>query len=731
MDNLAFALENGLTKKEFNLIVNKLKREPNKNEIGVIAAMWSEHCSYKSSKFYLKKLPTKGSCVIQGPGENAGVIDIGDNQCLVFKIESHNHPSFIEPYQGAATGVGGILRDIFTMGARPIALMNSLRFGDPKKKDTKRVVNGVVSGIAGYGNCMGIPTVGGEVYFDDCYNGNPLVNAFAIGIAKKNKIFKGLADGPGNPVFYLGAKTGKDGVKGAIMASDIFESQEDLDRPTVQIGDPFKEKLLLEACLEMFKLKGIVGIQDMGAAGLTSSASEMASRSNNGIILDLDKIPKRDSSITPYEMLLSESQERMLLVLDNKNNNKIKTIFKKWGLDSSRIGQVINRKNFVIKSNKKVVVDIPISILTDDCPMYQRKIRKPKNTNGISKLVNNDINKIKFDSKKLLKNLIKDENICSREWVYNQFDYMVGTNTLVRPGSDSAIIRIKGTKKSVALTTNCNSNYCELNPMIGASIAVAESTRNIVASGGKPLAITNCLNFGNPEKPEIMWQFSEAINGLSRASRTFNTPIVSGNVSLYNETYKKAIKPTPTISMVGIVENHNLITKQWFKNVGDQIILVGRIGNDFGGSQVLKYLDLKKKILSPPELNLDAHLKINNFIYKIIRKFNISSVHDISEGGLMVALSESCFNPEQNIGAKINLKSTGLKHELGLFAESQGCYLVSSPKDQTKKIRTFGTKNNINVKVIGEVGGDSLILENSFSIKINSLFEIWKNGFPN
>ena len=731
MDNLAFALENGLTKKEFNLIVNKLKREPNKNEIGVIAAMWSEHCSYKSSKFYLKKLPTKGKCVIQGPGENAGVIDIGDNQCLVFKIESHNHPSFIEPYQGAATGVGGILRDIFTMGARPIALMNSLRFGDPKKKDTKRVVNGVVSGIAGYGNCMGIPTVGGEVYFDDCYNGNPLVNAFAIGIAKKDKIFKGLADGPGNPVFYLGAKTGKDGVKGAIMASDIFESQEDLDRPTVQIGDPFKEKLLLEACLEMFKLKGIVGIQDMGAAGLTSSASEMASRSNNGIILDLDKIPKRDSSITPYEMLLSESQERMLLVLDNKNNNKIKTIFKKWGLDSSKIGEVISRKNFIIKSNKKVVVDIPISILTDDCPMYQRKIKKPKNTNGINKLVNNDIDKIKFDSKKLLKNLLKDENICSREWVYNQFDYMVGTNTLVRPGSDSAIIRIKGTKKSVALTTNCNSNYCELNPMIGASIAVAESTRNIVASGGKPLAITNCLNFGNPEKPEIMWQFSEAINGLSKASKTFNTPVVSGNVSLYNETYKKAIKPTPTISMVGVVENHNLIKKQWFKNVGDEIILVGRIGNDFGGSQVLKYLDLKKKILSPPELNLDAHLKINNFIYKIIRKFNISSVHDISEGGLMVAVSESCFNPEQNIGAKINLKSTGLKHELGLFAESQGCYLVSLPKDQTKKIRTFGTKNNINVKVIGEVGGDSLILENCFSIKINSLFEIWKNGFPN
>ncbi|MBT3475910.1 phosphoribosylformylglycinamidine synthase subunit PurL [bacterium] len=731
MDNLAFALENGLTRKEFKLIVDKLKREPNKNEIGVIAAMWSEHCSYKSSKFYLKKLPTKGKCVIQGPGENAGVIDIGDNQCLVFKIESHNHPSFIEPYQGAATGVGGILRDIFTMGARPIALMNSLRFGNPKKKDTKRVVNGVVSGIAGYGNCMGIPTVGGEVYFDDCYNGNPLVNAFAIGIAKKDKIFKGLADGPGNPVFYLGAKTGRDGVKGAIMASDIFESQEDLDRPTVQIGDPFKEKLLLEACLEMFKLKGIVGIQDMGAAGLTSSASEMASRSNNGIMLDLDKIPKRDSNITPYEMLLSESQERMLLVLDNKNNNRIKTIFKKWGLDSSKIGEVIRKRNFIIKSNKKVVVDIPVSILTDDCPIYQRKIKKPRSLRGVNKLVNDDICKIKFDSETLLKKLLKDENICSREWVFNQFDYMVGTNTLVRPGSDSAIIRIKGTKKAIALTTNCNPNYCELDPSIGASIAVAESTRNIIASGGKPLAITNCLNFGNPEKPEIMWQFAEAINGLSKASKTFNTPVVSGNVSLYNETYKKAIKPTPTISMVGLVEDYKLIKKQWFKNEGDDIILIGRIKNDFGGSQVLKYLNLKKKVVSPPEFKLDTHLKINQFIYKIIRKFNISSVHDISEGGLMIALSESCFNPKQNIGAKINLKSTGLKHELSLFAESQGCYLISSPKDQTKKIKTFGTKNNINVKVIGEVGGDSLILENSFSIKINNLFKIWKNGFPN
>jgi len=724
MDSLSFALENGLTKEEFKLIVSKLKREPNENEIGVIAAMWSEHCSYKSSKFYLKKLPTKGKCVIQGPGENAGVIDIGDNQCLVFKIESHNHPSFIEPYQGAATGVGGILRDIFTMGARPIALMNSLRFGNPRKKDTKRIVNGVVSGIAGYGNCMGIPTIGGEVYFDDCYNGNPLVNAFAIGITKKDKIFKGLADGPGNPVFYLGAKTGRDGVKGAIMASDIFQSEEELDRPTVQIGDPFKEKLLLEACLEMFKLKGIVGIQDMGAAGLTSSASEMASRSNNGITIDLDKIPKRDSSITPYEMLLSESQERMLLVLNNKNNNKIKTIFRKWNLDSNKIGEVIKEKKFIIKSNKKIVVNLPVSILTDDCPMYKRKIKKPKSANNVKFLTLKEIAKIKFNTEDLLKKLLKDENICSREWIYRQFDYMVGTNTLIRPGSDASVIRIKGTKKAVALTTNCNSNYCELNPSIGASIAVAESTRNIIASGGKPLAITNCLNFGNPEKPEIMWQFSEAIDGLSESSRIFKTPVVSGNVSLYNETYNKAIKPTPTISMVGILENFKHAKTQWFKESGDQIILVGNIKSDFGGSQVIKYLNIKK-INRPPLLNLKEHEKINTFIYKIIRKFKINSVHDISEGGLLVAVAESCFAPENKIGAKLNIKN-----DLTLFAESQGCYIVSAPKNETKKIKTFGTKNNINVKVIGEVEGDSLNINQALNIKINALYKIWNGGFP-
>ena len=484
MGNLSFALDNGLTRSEYKRVTNKLKREPNKNEIGVIAAMWSEHCSYKSSKYYLRQLPTKGKRVIQGPGENAGIIDIGDNQCVVFKIESHNHPSFIEPYQGAATGVGGILRDVFTMGARPIALMNSLRFGNPKKAFTKRVINGVVAGIAGYGNCMGIPTVGGEVYFNESYNGNPLVNAFALGITKKDKIFKGRADGPGNPVFYLGAKTGKDGVKGAIMASDVFESDKNLDRPTVQIGDPFKEKLLLEACLELFKNKGIVGIQDMGAAGLTSSGSEMASRSKNGILLDLDKVPKRDMNISAYEMLLSESQERMLLVLDKKNSTDTTKIFKKWNLDSTKIGEVVSKKHFIVKHDKQIVVDLPVSLLTDDCPIYKRPTKRPKKIKGINRLISKNIRRIKYNSKSLFLKLLSDENICSREWIYRQFDYMVGTNTITPPGSDSAIIRIKGTKKAICLTTNCNSSYCKLNPNIGASIAVAESYRNIISSGG-------------------------------------------------------------------------------------------------------------------------------------------------------------------------------------------------------------------------------------------------------
>ena len=729
MKNLSFALENGLTKKEYELIVTKIKREPNYNEIGVIAAMWSEHCSYKSSKYYLKKLPTKGKHIIQGPGENAGIIDIGNNQCAVFKIESHNHPSFIEPYQGAATGVGGILRDVFTMGARPVALMNSLRFGNPKNKITKSLVNGIVAGIAGYGNCMGIPTVGGEVYFDESYNGNPLVNAFALGITTKNKIFKGRADGPGNPVFYLGAKTGKDGVKGAIMASDVFEDDKNLERPTVQIGDPFKEKLLLEACLELFEQKGIIGIQDMGAAGLTSSASEMASRSGNGILLDLDKVPKRDLSINAYEMLLSESQERMLLVLRERSEKKINKIFSKWGLDSKKIGSVINEKKFIIKYKKEIVVDLPVSILTDDCPIYKRPVKNPKSKKSKNIIFKkNELSQ--NDLKIILKKIISDPNICSRKWVYEQYDHMVGTDTIIRPGSDSAVIRIKNSKKALCLTTNCNSGYCLLNPSVGAGIAVAESTRNIIASGGKPLAITNCLNFGNPENKEIMWQFSKSIEGMSKACNNFNTPVVSGNVSLYNENAKDSIKPTPVISMVGILDDVKFCRDQFFKNINDGIYLVGKIGNDFGNSILSKYYKRIKNINNAPDLNLKKHKKINNFIYKINRKLDISSIHDVSEGGLAIALLESCFGPNLSIGAKVDLSPLKFKSNLQIFSESQGCYIISCDKDNGKKLLKFAETNKVYAKKIGEVSNNNFYIKDYFNVKIDTIRKLWSSSFP-
>ena len=729
MKNLSFALDNGLTIKEYKLIVSRIKREPNINEIGVIAAMWSEHCSYKSSRYYLKKLPTKAKHVIQGPGENAGIIDIGNNQCAVFKIESHNHPSYIEPYQGAATGVGGILRDVFTMGARPVALMNSLRFGNPKNKKTKNLVNGVVAGIAGYGNCMGIPTVGGEVYFDDSYNGNPLVNAFALGITSKSKIFKGRADGPGNPVFYLGAKTGKDGVKGAIMASDVFEDDKNLEKPTVQIGDPFKEKLLLEACLELFKEKGIIGIQDMGAAGLTSSASEMASRSGNGILLDLDEVPKRDSSINAYEMLLSESQERMLLVLKNKSSNKINKIFKKWGLDSKKIGEVIKEKRFLIKYKKQIVVDLPVSLLTDDCPMYKRPVKKPR----VKKIKKIDFKKIKTNEvelKNLVRKVISDPNICSRSWIFEQYDHMVGTDTIVKPGSDSSVIRIKGTKKALSLTTNCNSNYCYNNPSRGATIAVTESTRNIIASGGKPLAITNCLNFGNPENKKIMWQFAKSIEGMSKASLMFNTPVVSGNVSLYNENSKDSIKPTPVISMVGLIDNIKYCRDQFFKNEGDDVILIGKIKNDFGSTIISNYYKSFNNINNCPQINLKSHKKINDFIYKLNRSINIKSIHDISEGGLIVTLFESCFNPDNLYGVNIDLKSLNFNTKLQIFAESQGCYVLSCDNKDSDKIINKALEQKIYSKKIGKVTKDNFYIKDYFNVSIDNIYKLWSNSFP-
>ena len=513
------------------------------------------------------------------------------------------------------------------------------------------------------------------------------------------------------------------------MASDIFEDDKNLERPTVQIGDPFKEKLLLEACLELFDQKGIVGIQDMGAAGLTSSASEMASRSGNGILIDLDDVPKRDLSINAYEMLLSESQERMLLVLKEKSEKKINKIFTKWGLDSKKIGSVIKEKKFIIKYKKEIVVDLPVSILTDDCPIYKRPVKNPMRKK-IKKVIFKRNELSKNDLKIILKKIISDPNICSRKWIYEQYDHMVGTDTIVRPGSDSAVVRIKNSKKALCLTTNCNSGYCLLNPSVGASIAVAESTRNIIASGGKPLAITNCLNFGNPENREIMWQFSKSIEGISKACKNFNTPVVSGNVSLYNENAKDSIKPTPVISMVGILDNIKFCRDQFFKNINDEIYLVGKIKNDFGNSIISKYYKKIKDIDSPPYLNLKIHKKINNFIYKINRKLDISSVHDISEGGLAVALLESCFGPNLSVGVKIDLSSLKFSSNLQIFSESQGCYILSCGKDSGKKLLKFAEKDKIYIKKIGVVSHNNFYIKDYFNVKIDTIHRLWSNSFP-
>jgi phosphoribosylformylglycinamidine synthase len=644
MSDLKTALDHGLTEEEYKKIVDTLGREPNITELGILAAMWSEHCSYKSSRVHLRKFPTSGEVVIQGPGENAGIIDIGDGQCAVFKMESHNHPSFIEPYQGAATGVGGILRDIFTMGARPIAVLDSLRFGDPSLPKTKYLVGGVVSGIAGYGNCIGIPTVGGEVYFDECYNGNPLVNVFALGITNKDEIFRGYAKGLGNPVIYVGSKTGRDGIHGAVMASETFTKEAEEKRPAVQVGDPFTEKLLLEACLELFKTGVVVGIQDMGAAGLTSSSTEMAERAGTGIRIDIEKVPRREESMTPYEVMLSESQERMLMVLEKGKEEIAEKIFRKWGLDFSVIGEVTGSGRLVIAENGKTVAEIPISLISEEAPVYDRPYSEPA---YIKETKNTDLSSIPVpkDLDRVLLNLLSSPTLADKRSVWEQYDYMVRTNTVVIPGSDAAVVRIKGTKKALAMTVNCNSTYCYLDPYTGGAIAVAESARNLACSGAKPLAITDCLNFGSPEEPGVMWQFKRAIEGISEAALRLNTPVVSGNVSFYNQTGRKAVYPTPAIGMVGLIADVEKHITQWFKDEGDVIVLLGETKEELGGSEYLKQVH---GIVAgdPPVLDLQAETNLVRALLEASDRGIIKSAHDLSEGGIALSLAESCFTPE-------------------------------------------------------------------------------------
>jgi len=705
--SLESAIAQGLTKEEYNLIQRMLGRSPTNVELGIFAVMWSEHCSYKSSRKHLKTFPTEGSKVLQGPGENAGIIDIGDGRAVVFKMESHNHPSYIEPYQGAATGIGGILRDIFTMGARPVALMDFLRFGDISEPRTSYLLDGVVAGIAGYGNCVGIPTVGGDTFFHKTYNGNNLVNVFCLGIVKTDEIYRGNATGTGNRVIYLGSKTGRDGIHGATMASEEFSEATEEKRPTVQVGDPFTKKLLLEACLEMMKERLIEGIQDMGAAGLTCSTFEMAYRGGGGLEVNLDLVPKREKEMTPYELMLSESQERMLLVSRKQNVNKILSIAEKWGLDACDIGFVTDGTKVKIKTDGKAVCDVDARFITDEAPIYNRPSKEPKDrVKGIYS--KKDIEQPKELNKTLL-TMLKDPNFSSKEWLYSQYDHMVGTDTTVLPGSDAAILRIKGLKQGLALTGDCNSHYCYLNPYEGSKIAVCEAARNISCQGGTPIGITDCLNFGNPENPEIMWEFKESIRGISETCKIFETPVVSGNVSFYNETNGKGIYPTPMIGMVGVVDDLSCVNNQWFKNDGDTVALIGDISDEKVLTQS-EYLRIIHNVenFSVPYVDILKEKRLCDCVLKLNKSKLLNSAHDCSDGGLLIALTESCINPYgYNRGVKVKHEYNS-RADIHLFSEEQSRILISFDRANKDKVEAICNKFEMPLNVIGEVGGKKL-----------------------
>jgi len=702
--------QHNLTDDEYKKIVEILGREPNITELGMFSVMWSEHCSYKSSRVHLKKLPTTGPRVVQGPGENAGAVDIGDGLCVVFKMESHNHPSFIEPYQGAATGVGGILRDVFTMGARPIALLDSLRFGGLDSAKNRHLMRGVVAGIAGYGNCMGVPTVGGEVRFDEIYSLNPLVNAFCLGIAHKDRIFRGTAAGVGNPVIYFGSKTGRDGIHGATMASDAFDDESEQKRPTVQVGDPFQEKLLLEACLELMANDLLVGIQDMGAAGLTSSSCEMASRAGNGIELDLTQVPRREPGMTPYELMLSESQERMLMVAKAGKEEECIAICRKWDLDVAVVGKVTADGMLRVLDQGRVVAEIPAKALADDGPRYERPYAPPAYQDMLTNLNYDSIADVK-DANAALLSLLSSPTIASKRWVYEQYDHMVRTNTVVRPGSDAAVVRIKGTRKAVAMTVDCNGRYCLLHPYEGARLAVAEAARNLVCSGAEPIGLTDCLNFGNPERPDIMWQFVLAIEGLKDACDHFQIPIVSGNVSFYNETNGLSIYPTPMLGMVGLIEEADRAMTQWFREEGDAIILLGKTRDDLGGSEYLKVLQHREQG-SPPLLNLTTEKALHDFVLKVIHEGLVQSAHDCSDGGFAVALAECCAsNPDTARGAVVKLGLGSLRRDALLFGESQSRIILSMRPNTVESFLSRAAAAGVPATHIGTVGGDRFVID--------------------
>ena len=723
--NEQLAIDHGLKKDEYKKICDLLKRVPNITELGIFSAMWNEHCSYKSSRFHLKNLPTKGKNVIQGPGENAGVIDIGDDDAIVFKIESHNHPSFIEPYQGAATGVGGIMRDVFTMGARPIANLNSIHFGSPQHKKTKNLLRGVVHGIGGYGNCMGVPTIAGQTSFDESYNGNILVNAMTLGHVKKDKIFYSKAAGLGKPVIYVGSKTGRDGIHGASMASASFDDKIEEKKPTVQVGDPFTEKLLLEACLELMAGDSIIAIQDMGAAGLTSSSIEMASKGNLGIEINLNKVPCREANMSPYEIMLSESQERMLIVLENGKEEMAKKIFDKWNLDFAVIGQTTKSKKIELYFNEEKVADIPVNTLVENSPMYDRKWKKAKLPKRI-KVEKEQFKTLKV--KNVLNKILSNPNVCSKEWIWQQYDHTVMGDTIQKPGGDAGVVRVHGTNKAVAASVDSSAVYCWAHPLSGGKQIVCESWRNLISVGAKPIAITNCLNFGSPENEENMGEFVECVKGLGEASAYLEFPVVSGNVSFYNQTKDIGIKPTPAIGGVGLIKDYQNMVTMDLKEADNILLVIGKTEGHLDQSLFARDI-LNEKNGPPPEINLFNEKNNGETILKLIDKKFIKSAHDVSLGGIITALSKMCIKGKK--GATLKKSNYLINQFEYLFGEDQGRYIIEISKDDLESATKILQENSVHFDELGLVNEDGLIIDDKTKVSIDDLIKSHTNWLTN
>ena len=717
------ARSHGLSDEEYDRLRGLLGRDPNYTELGIAAALWSEHCSYKSSKVYLKELPTQGPRVLQGPGENAGVVDIGHGWVAVFKMESHNHPSYIEPYQGAATGVGGILRDVFTMGARPIACLDSLRFGELDAPRMRSLVDGVVRGIGDYGNCFGVPTVGGETGFHRSYNGNILVNAFALGVARRDRVFRARATGPGNPILYTGSRTGRDGIHGATMASEAFDAESEQKRPTVQVGDPFTEKVLLEACLDAMRTGAIVAIQDMGAAGLTSSAFEMAGRGGTGIRLDLDRVPLREPGLTPYEMMLSESQERMVVVAQRGREEALVRIFERWGLEVAKIGEVTGDGRAVLSWRGETVADMPVRPLTEEAPVYRRPAAEPADLAARQRPPEVPP---PGDMRAALERLLATPELASKEWIWRQYDTSVRTNTVAGPGGDAAVLLLKGTPAGLALTSDVNPVYCALDPRRGGAQAVAEAVRNLACAGADPVGLTDCLNFGNPENPEVSWQLREAVRGMAEACRALGVPVVSGNVSLYNETEGRSIHPTPTVAAVGTIEKLGNVPAAWFRRAGDRVVLLGRDRSEHGGSAYLRLLYGIEQG-RPPAVDLDAEARLAGLLRRLIADGCLSTAHDLSEGGLAVALAEAAMGG--GLGAVLRVGLDGAD----LFSETQARAVVACKPASLERVLRAAEEGGVPAEEIGEVGGETLDLQTGgdrLAAPVADLHRIWTTALP-